>query len=364
MKKNNHLIKTAAKPLIIPIFVMNSGCPHRCIFCNQKISAGNHPQKLNKEYFENEINSYLKWNKDKSRLVEIAFYGGSFTGIDKVYQEHLLSWAQSYLQAGLVNSIRVSTRPDYIDIGILARLKKYGVTTVEIGAQSFIDDVLQFAQRGHNAADTIKAIRLLKENNFQTSLHLMAGLPKDTKDGFIFSVEKTMELKPDMVRIHPVVVFHDTALAREFAEGSYQPLLLSEAVSLCAIAREKLATAGIRVIRTGLHLTKEMENNNTVLAGPLHPAFGSLVLAAMYYDKTRQLLEQIPSETREISFKLHNSDISSFRGPQNNNIAAIKKLYPQAVINVRTSPEQKRGLISVTTTDQGGILTTAISGIT
>ncbi len=348
--------------MIIPIFIMNSGCPHRCIFCNQKITAGNYPQEISREYFENEVNSYLSWNRDKSRLVEIAFYGGSFTGIDKMYQENLLSWAQSYIQSGLVHSIRVSTRPDYINAGILAFLKQYKVATVEIGAQSFIDDVLQFAQRGHNAVDTINAITLLKQENFQTGLHLMAGLPKDTKDGFVYSLEKTIKLKPDMVRIHPVVVFSGTVLAAEFKEGNYEPLQLSEAVSLCALAWEKLSAAGIRVIRNGLHLTKEMENNDAVLSGPLHPAFGSLVLSAIYYDKTRKLLEQLPAETREIHFKLHNSDVSNFRGWRSGNIAAIKKLYPQADINVRTYPEQKRGLISVAT-DQGYILTTTISGI-
>ena len=294
--------------------------------------------------------------------VEIAFYGGSFTGIDKTYQENLLSWAQSYIQTGLVHSIRVSTRPDYINPGILALLKKYNVTTVEIGAQSFIDDVLQFAQRGHNAADTVNAVTLLKEGNFQTSLHLMAGLPHDTKDGFVYSLEKTIELKPDMVRIHPVVVFSGTALAAEFAQGNYQPLPLSEAVSLCALAWEKLSAAGIRVIRTGLQWTKEMETDGAVLAGPLHPAFGSLVLSAIYYDQTMKLLEQIPGETKEISFQLHNQDVSSFRGWHSTNITAIKKLYPQAVIKVITAPEQKRGLISVAT-DQGYTSTTAISGI-
>ena len=362
MKKNNHLTETVGSPLIIPIFIMNSGCPHRCIFCNQKITAGNYPQEISREYFENEVKSYLGWNKDKSRLVEIAFYGGSFTGIDKMYQENLLSWAQSYVQAGLVHSVRVSTRPDYINASILALLNKYCVTTVEIGAQSFVDDVLQFAQRGHDAADTTNAIRLLKENNFQTGLHLMAGLPKDTKDGFGYSLEKTIELKPDMVRIHPVVVFSGTALAEEFKRGNYQPLQLSEAISLCALAREKLSTVGIRVIRTGLHLTKEMEKDGAVIAGPLHPAFGSLVLSAIYCDKTMKLLEQLPGEVKEFRFKLNNHDVSSFRGWHSNNIAAIKKLYPQAVINVRTSAEQKRGLISVAT-DQGRILTTAISGI-
>lgn len=362
MKKNKHLREPAVKPLIIPIFVMNSGCPHRCIFCNQKITAGNYPREIIKDYFEEEVNSYLNWNKDKSRQVEIAFYGGSFTGIDRTYQENLLSWAQSYIQAGLVHSVRVSTRPDYINAGILASLKKYNVRTVEIGAQSFIDDVLQFAQRGHNAADTINALRLLKEENFQTGLHLMAGLPKDTKEGFVYSLEKTINLKPDTVRIHPVVVFSGTALAVEFERGNYQPLQLSEAVSLCVLAREKLSAVGIRVIRTGLHLTKEMEKDGAVLAGPLHPAFGSLVLSSIYYDKTMKLLEQLPGEAKEFCFKLHNEDVSNFRGWQNNNITAIKKLYPQTVIKVRTSLEQKRGLISVVT-DQGCILTTAIPGI-
>ncbi len=363
MKKNNYLKETASSPLIIPIFVMNSGCPHHCIFCNQKITAGNYPQTINKGYFENEVNSYLGWNKYKSRRIEIAFYGGSFTGISPAYQENLLAWAQSYIKRGLVHSVRISTRPDYINTDILAFLQQYNVTTVEIGAQSFIDDVLQFAQRGHNAVDTIKAISLLKESNFQTSLHLMAGLPKDTKEGFVYSLEKTLQLKPDMVRIHPVVVFRGTALAAEFQQGKYQPLPLSEAISLCALAWEKLSAAGIRVIRAGLQWTKEMENDDAVLAGPLHPAFGSMVLAAIYYERTRKLLEQFPAETREINFQLHKQDVSNFRGWRSNNITAIKKLYPRATINVRTSPEQKRGLISVST-DQGRIKTAEISGIT
>ncbi|MEN6373482.1 MAG: radical SAM protein [Smithella sp.] len=362
MTKNNHLSKTAGSPFIIPIFVMNSGCPHSCIFCNQKITAGNYPPRINKEYFENEVNSCLAWNRDKSRPVEIAFYGGSFTGMEKEYQENLLSWAQSYIRTGLVHSLRVSTRPDYIDSDILSDLKKYNVTTVEVGAQSFVNDVLEIAQRGHNAVDTIKAVKLLKGNNFQTSLHLMAGLPQDTKEGFVYSLEKTIELKPDMVRIHPVVVFRGTALADEFSRGDYRPLSLTDAVSLCALAWKKLSAAGIRVIRVGLQWTKEMEDDGAALAGPLHPAFGSLVLAAVYYEQTTKLLEQVPPETGEIRFELHSQDVSSFRGWQNSNINAIKKLYPQTDIKVITAPEQKRGLISVVV-NQGSTLTTSISGI-
>lgn len=360
--KNNYLENTLRSPLIIPIFIMNSGCPHRCIFCNQRIAAGNYPPTINREYLENEVNTYLAWNSDKSRLIEIAFYGGSFTGIDESYQEELLTWAQSCINKGLAHSIRVSTRPDYINSQILSRLKKYNVATVEIGAQSFNDDVLRFARRGHTAGDIINAVNLLKKENFQTSLHLMAGLPHDTSEGFIYSLEKTVELKPDAARIHPAIVFSGTALAKEFTGGNYQPLSLPEAVDSCALAWEKLTAAGIRVIRTGLHVSKEMEAAGTVLAGPLHPAFGSLVLAAVYLNRTRKLLENLPVKTKEIYFKLHNQDVSNFRGWQNNNIKAIKKLYPQAAIKVITAPEQKRGLISVST-DQGCILSSEISGI-
>ncbi len=341
---------------------MNRGCPHRCIFCNQKITAGNYPRKIDNEYLEREVNNYLSWNRDESRPVEIAFYGGSFTGMDDAYQEEILSWAQSYIEKCLVHSIRISTRPDYIDLQILARLKKYNVAAVEIGAQSFNDEVLQFARRGHTAYDTINAIRLLKEENFQTSLHLMIGLPRDTEDGFIYSLEKTVELKPDAARIHPVVVFNGTVLALEFKSGNYQPLSLPEAVSFCAMAWKKLSAVGIRVIRTGLHITKEMENSGAVLAGPLHPAFGSLVLEEVYREQIGKMLEQLPAETREIHFKLNNHDVSNFRGMKNSNIALIKKLYPQALIKVVTAPDQKRGLISVST-DHGYFLSAAISGI-
>jgi histone acetyltransferase (RNA polymerase elongator complex component) len=362
MKMNDHRTESAIMPLVIPIFVINSGCPHRCIFCNQKISAGNFPPEISRDFFEAEVRSYLNWNKDKPRPVEIAFYGGSFTGIVAGYQSNLLQWAQAYIQAGLVQSIRISTRPDYIDPDIVAHLKKNNVTTVEIGAQSFVDEVLQYAQRGHSAADTIYAIRILKESGLKTGIHLMAGLPKDNRDGFTFSLEKTVELKPDTVRIHPVVVFRNTILSREFKRGNYQPLPLSEAVSFCRLAWEKLTPSGIRIIRTGLHLTSEMEKEGAVLAGPLHPAFGNLVLSALFYERIKKLLENLPAETKGLCFYLSPRDVSNFRGLNNSNIKAIKELYPRAIINVRMLDEQKHGLISMET-DQGTFLTTEIPGI-
>jgi histone acetyltransferase (RNA polymerase elongator complex component) len=348
MKKVDHE-KTNNNPLIIPIFIMNSGCLHRCIFCNQKITAGNFPLKITKEFFDSEVKSYLAWNKDKSRKVEIAFYGGSFTGVAPAYQEELLSWAYSFIQKGLVNSIRISTRPDYITESKLPVLKKYGVTIVEIGAQSFIDEVLHFAQRGHDAATIVGAMIILKKHGFQTGLHLMAGLPKDTEEGFIYSLEKTIELKPDMVRIHPVIVFSGTALAEELRKGDYKPLELSDAIDLCKLAWEKLSAAGIRIIRIGVQLTPEMEKDGAVLSGPIHPALGNLVLSSIFYDRTIKLLDKLTPGTRELRFNLSERDISNFRGLNNMNISAIKKLYPHTNLIVESNIGQRRGVISVAT---------------
>ena len=362
MKKNDHEQEAGANSLIIPIFIMNNGCPHRCIFCNQKITAGNFSPRITKKFFDAEVNSYLAWNKDKSRKVEIAFYGGSFTGVAPDYQEELLVRANSFIQDGLVDSIRISTRPDYISESSLPLLKKYGVTTVEIGAQSFIDEVLLFAQRGHNADSIARAMTFLKGNGFRTGLHLMAGLPKDTKERFVYSIDKTIELHPDTVRIHPVIVFGGTALAEEFQKGKYKPLELSEAVELCRLAWEKLSTAGIRVIRMGVQLTPEMEKKGAVLAGPAHPGFGSLVLSSIFYDYTKKLLEKVPPDTGEIRFTLSIRDISSFRGMNNMNISAIKKLYPRTNLIVESVSGQSRGKICLAA-DSGKSFNLKIPGI-
>lgn len=341
---------------------MNSGCPHRCIFCNQRITAGNFPQKITRDFFEAEVHSYLAWNKNKSRNAEIAFYGGSFTAIDADDQEELLSWAASFVRKGLVHSIRISTRPDYISGEHLPLLKKYGVTTVEIGAQSFVDEVLRFAQRGHDAGSVIGAVTLLKKNGFRTGLHLMAGLPGDTKEGFLYSVEKTVELDPDTVRIHPVVVFRDTVLAEEFQKGQYKPLEIAEAVELCRLAWEKLSAAGIRIIRMGVQITPEMEKEGSVLAGPVHPALGSLVLSSVFYHYMIELLKRISLPVGTLRFGLSPRDMSSFRGLNNMNISAIKKLYPDTNLIIESVTGQPRGTISVMT-DSGKSLSLRIPGL-
>ena len=336
------------RPLIIPIFIMNGGCPRQCIFCNEKIAAGNFAQEVSKSFFEAEVDSYLRWNKDKLRKVEIAFYGGSFTGLALDYQKRLLSWAQVYIKKGLVESIRISTRPDYISDDQLNLLQAHGVRTIEIGAQSMNDEVLRLAGRGHDARATVRAMQLLKAHGFQTGVHLMAGLPHDTRENFLETLARVGELRPDTARIHPVLVFQNTPLAEEFKKGHYRPLGLDEAVEWCRLAWEALTPAGIRIIRFGLHVTPEMGKEG-VLAGPLHPAFGSLVYSAIFYSAALHLLRVIPQQARRLHFRAADRAQSNFRGERNRNINAIKKLYPNAQIVIDSVCEGDPGRLSLIT---------------
>jgi histone acetyltransferase (RNA polymerase elongator complex component) len=322
----------AGKPLIIPIFIMNRGCPQRCVFCNERVAAGNFSPKITREFFDAQVASYLRWSKDKKRSVEIAFYGGSFTGLPEKEQEQLLAWGNAYIQKGLVTSMRISTRPDTIDENQLMFLRAGGVRTIEIGAQSFNDRVLRDINRGHDAQAIVRAIQCIRSHGLKSGLHLMVGLPGDTKESFLQTLNRTVELRPDTARIHPVVVFQDTALAEEFRAGRYRPLSLEEAVDGCRLAWETLAPAGISIIRFGLQLTPEMKKEGAVLAGPLHPSFGSLVYSAVFYSAVRKRLGDIPETVKTLRFTIAESDQSHFRGFGGKNIRAIKNLYPDAQI--------------------------------
>ncbi len=350
------------KKLIIPVFIMNRGCPNRCIYCNQNISAGAFNTLMTREYLDGEIQSYLQWNKDKLRAVELAFYGGSFTGLPRDEQERLLSWAAPYLQSGKIESIRISTRPDYIDQDTLLFLRRFGVRTIELGAQSFDNEVLRQSGRGHDANATVFAMKLIKEQGLTCGLHLMTGLPGESRESFLDSLEKTVALRPATVRIHPTLVLSGTKLADTYISGQYLPLSLSEAIFRCLLAWEMLTPAGIRIIRFGLQITPEMHSEGAVLAGPMHPAFGSLVYSAIFFEATKKLLADYPKPARQLHFIVSHQDLSNFRGHSNSNVHAIKKLYPDARIVIDSDPAGVSGRITLKT-EMGQTLTLDIPGL-
>ena len=266
--------------------------------------------------------------------IQIAFYGGNFTGLSEGDQEALLRLAAPYIAKGFVGGIRISTRPDHIRREQMAFLRKYSVRTVEIGAQSLVGDVLSASRRGHTAADVSRAVALLKAEGFEVGLHLMAGLPGDTPDRFAASVEAAVFLAPDMIRIHPTLVLRDTPLAAAYERGEYMPLSLEEAVHACKCAVNRFAGAGITVIRVGLQTTAEMEQPGAVVAGPFHPAFGALVESSVLLDQATAMLGERDVKGRWVTFHVPARKESSFRGQRNENLRILTERFGLAGVDV------------------------------
>ena len=276
------------KNYIIPIFVPHLGCPNDCTFCNQKKISGQ-KKNITKQDVKNIIEYYLESYNSLDRKIEVAFFGGSFTGIKKEIQEELLSAAYEYIETGKISSIRISTRPDYIDKDILNFLKKYNVETIELGVQSTNDFILNKCKRGHNFNDVKKASKLIRKNKFKLGHQMMVGLPESNQKDEIETAKNLIKLRPKMVRIYPVLVIKDTKLEDDFKNGEYIPNTLEQAVETSAILLKMFEKKKIDVIRIGLQSTDEICNpkneKSQVVAGPYHPAFRQLVESRIYYDE-------------------------------------------------------------------------------
>ena len=339
------------KPLIIPLFLLHQGCPHRCIFCDERKAVGGRQPAITREYLQETVSACLKNGRPKAGgPVQIAFYGGNFTGIEKARQRELLEMAGLFVREGLVDGIRISTRPDYIDAQGLDFLREFHVHTVEIGAQSLADAVLLRSRRGHTADDVRQALALLKGRGFETGLHLMVGLPGDSPENFAATVREAVALRPHLVRLHPTLVFSGTGLEEAWERGDYRPLSMVEAVAACKYALGEFVRAGIPVIRLGLQTTPEMEKPGSVVAGPYHPSFRCLVEEAVFMEKVRRLLAAQDSAGREVTFFLSPRDVSTFRGRNNRNIKAIKEQYALADLKLSVDPDQPRGRLGMAIT--------------
>lgn len=263
----------------ISIFVPHQGCPCACSFCNQKTITGQ--EKLpDAEDVKKAVQTALK---KKEYDYEIAFFGGSFTAIDRDYMLTLLTAAYPYVESGQVKGIRISTRPDCVDAEVLEILKKYGVTSIELGAQSMDDEVLAANRRGHTAQDVIDASKLIKAYGFALGLQMMTGLYKDTGQKAIDTAKKIIALAPDTVRIYPTVVLKGTYLAQLYLKEEYSPLNADDSAELCAQLVPMFERANIKIIRLGLHSSKDIKDN--MLAGGFHDSFGELVKSRIMVNK-------------------------------------------------------------------------------
>ncbi len=304
----------------IPVFVPHRGCPFDCVFCNQKRITGTACEVTPDDVRET-IEKYLRTLPNDGCVIETAFFGGSFTGIPIQEQSALLNAAKSFKDSGKISGIRLSTRPDYINKEILDNLLKYGVTTIELGVQSMSDDVLKASNRGHSADTVREAVRLIREYPFKLGLQMMTGLPSDTPEKSIYTANELIRLKPDFVRIYPTLVICDTYLEEMYKKGEYKPQTVDEAAELCKTLLLMFENEGITVIRIGLQPTDEICENGSVVAGPVHSAFGEVAESKIYLDLIRK---QLKSGDRAKVF-VNPSEISKAVGNKRSNVLILKK---------------------------------------
>lgn len=322
------------KHINVALFVPHEGCPHMCSFCNQKTISGS-AKKLTKEDIDEAVRIATDREYDKSNS-EIAFFGGSFTAIDSEYMTYLLESAYPYVKKGLFKGIRCSTRPDAIDAEILNILKKYGVTAIELGAQSMSDKVLLMNDRGHTAEDIVRASELIRANGFELGLQMMTGLYGDTDESAIETAEKIISLKPDTVRIYPTVVLGNTRLASLYEKGEYTPQTVDEAVNLCSKLLDMFNEASIKVIRLGLHSGGNVEDG--FVAGAYHPAFRELCESRLYLEKCCKLIND-NDITGNITIYVCPSEISKMTGQKRSNIESLAQMG----ISAQVKPDAKLG---------------------
>lgn len=265
------------------LFIPHKGCPNSCSFCDQRTISGKvksptprEAEEIIRSAYDNLINAH------RLEGAQIAFFGGSFTAIDRRYMTELLDMAVKYTGEGKFSGIRISTRPDCIDSEILALLKSKNVTAIELGAQSMSEDVLAANDRGHTANDVRTAARLIKEQDFELGLQMMTGLYRSSEADDLYTGEELIKLHPDTVRIYPTVILRGTKLAELYESGEYSPYSFDKCVQVCAALWRRFTEEKIKVIRLGLHAEESLSEN--MIAGFFHPALGEIVRSRVVRD--------------------------------------------------------------------------------
>lgn len=315
------------KQYTIPIFIPHKGCPNSCIFCNQKKISGQ-IKNVDLSDVDNIIKTYLSYYKDLSKKIEIAFFGGSFTGIDINLQIDYLKVAKKYIDNGEVNSIRLSTRPDYISEEILVMLKEYGVDTIELGVQSMDDKILSIAKRGHTSQDVIRASKLIKKYNIRLGHQIMIGLPNSTMETEIYTIKECLKLKPTQLRIYPVYVIEDSELYDMYNSREYTPLSIAEAVKRCVAVVKECQSENVAIIRLGLQSTSEITSSNSNIFGPVCDNFAEYVISAIIREHIEKYLKKEQNE--DIIVHVPRKYVSVTVGPKK-----INKIYFENKYNVR-----------------------------
>lgn len=322
---------------IIPIFVPHEGCPNDCVFCNQRVITAREkaPDKAETVRI---IESHLKQIGKNPGIshIEIAFYGGSFTGISMERQAEYLSIAERYKEAGRVQAIHLSTRPDYINEEILGQLAFFGIDVVELGVQSFDEEVLLQSGRGHGREAVYRSAEMIKERGIDLGIQLMVGLPGDSYEKSIASAREAVALNPAVARIYPAVVLKDTALYKMYLKGQYQPLTEADAVRTVKDMLRIFYRADIDVIRVGLKSSDNLASGGTVGGGTYHPAFRQVAESALAREDLEEMLaeqlKRIPESNQtglRTTFYAAPESFSNMIGMKKSNKLYFAEKYPR-----------------------------------
>jgi len=331
---------TSKSHYIIPIFVPHEGCPHDCVFCNQDSITGQ-GAFVDAAYVRKTIDAYLETIRRENSIIEVSFFGGTFTAISIAKQKELLAVAKEYKDKGLINLIHLSTRPDYIDDSILNNLRDYTVDVIELGIQSMDEEVLLRSGRGHTARQAEDASRLIKKYGFTLGHQIMLGLPGDNFEKDIKTTEAVISLKPDICRIYPALTIKDTEMERLYKNGEYSPYTLREAVEISKTIYSMLVSEGINVIRVGLQPTEEINEGGDIVAGPFHPAFRELVEGSLLSDMIAEAL--LGMDSSDVTIRINGKDMSKLYANRKEFFAEMKDKAGIKKVKVEAESSLSRG---------------------
>ncbi len=311
----------------LPIFIPHLGCPNDCVFCNQRKISGT--MCFNKTGVKDEIERFLETVDTENCEVQLAFFGGSFTGIDREDMLYLLGIAKSYIDKGLISSVRLSTRPDYIDEEILDILEGYGVRSIELGIQSMSDKVLSACKRGHTADVSRQACKMIKARGFELIGQMMTALPGSESDNEVNTARELVSLGVDGARIYPTMVFSGTELEDIYRQGNYTPPALEELVDRTEAVFSVFAEAGIPVIRIGLQASDGLGEADGIVAGSYESAMGEMVVSRHYLKKLTALLDPVKEDItgKELTVFCPKGEISKVIGQKQANKLKILNEY-------------------------------------
>ncbi|MDD3875229.1 MAG: radical SAM protein [Bacteroidales bacterium] len=317
----------------IPIFLPEMACPFRCVYCNQQAITG--VSKLPDERsIINEIEMHLSTIDYLNSYVEIAFFGGNFTGIPEPVQKQFLSIAETYIIAGKIKGIRISTRPDFINDKNLSFIRQHGVKVIELGVQSMDDGVLRQSERAYNSETVIRAAKQIKEHGFLLGMQMMTGLPGDSPEKSIKTAKSIIELGAQETRIYPLLVIKNTKLEKLYNEGLYKSQTLEEAVILAKNLFNLFNKSGVRVLKMGLHPSKELTQHDAVIDGPFHSSFAELVYTEIWKEKFSDIF---PQKDKVLQIILNKNDYNHAIGYKGINKKQLKSLFKNVLFDTNDS---------------------------